>query len=448
MTDKRLSDEERRRRAGMRRRQELRRKRRRKVMIMRLIIALIGVFAVFLAVWGISSAIREGKKLTSTADDGQKEAVVQAAGMSEPGKYAELLAAQYDYDSAIAVLESMENAKKDEAIQAAIGEYKAEKEKLAAVDASSVRHFSFPTLLVNEAAAAEGTSPLTVEQFRQILQELYDGGYVLVDLYDLASSVKDEEGNVSYEAGVLYLPEGKKPFVLSQRDVSYPFEKAGNGYASRLIVDDEGRVVNEYKQPDGNMVTGDYDIVPCLETFISEHPDFAYRGAKGTLGLTGYNGVLGYRTSPYLAVSAAEGNPYADGYGTFDTEAEAESCKPVVQALKDGGWNFASYGNSYTSYGSEFSQMQSDADQWQANVAPVAGGTDILIFPCETDIGSWSDYTDENTKYTYLKDQGFRFFCIEEGDNLSWLQVRAGYVRQGIHEIDSYEEFQSVLALE
>lgn len=82
------------------------------------------------------------------------------------------------------------------------------------------------------------------------------------------------------------------------------------------------------------------------------------------------------------------------------------------------------------------------------NVAPVAGGTDILIFPCETDIGSWSDYTDENTKYTYLKDQGFRFFCIEEGDNLSWLQVRAGYVRQGIHEIDSYEEFQSVLALE
>ena len=70
-----------------------------------------------------------------------------------------------------------------------------------------------------------------------------------------------------------------------------------------------------------------------------------------------------------------------------------------------------------------------------------------MLFPCETDIGGWGDYSDANQKYTYLSDQGFRYFCIEEGKNVSWLQVRENYVRQGMHEIDTYEEFQSVMAL-
>ena len=38
-------------------------------------------------------------------------------------------------------------------------------------------------------------------------------------------------------------------------------------------------------------------MVPLIDAFVKKHPDFSYRGAKGTLALTGYNGVLGYRTS-------------------------------------------------------------------------------------------------------------------------------------------------------
>ena len=41
---------------------------------------------------------------------------------------------------------------------------------------------------------------------------------------------------------------------------------------------------------------GKYDLVPILDRFVEEHPDFSYRGAKAILALTGYNGVLGYRT--------------------------------------------------------------------------------------------------------------------------------------------------------
>ena len=37
-------------------------------------------------------------------------------------------------------------------------------------------------------------------------------------------------------------------------------------------------------------------MVPLIDRFVEEHPDFSYRGAKGIVALTGYNGILGYRT--------------------------------------------------------------------------------------------------------------------------------------------------------
>ena len=440
MADQKLSDAERRRRARMRRRrEELRRRRRRKAFILRTVLAAVGILLIVLAVRGIVGVIGERQ---GNAEQTETETQSSGTASMSQEQYAELLASQYDYDGAIEVLNGIDGAGRNSDIQAAISEYQEAKADLVEMSASDVRHFSFPTLLVDESAVAEGSSALTVDQFNQILQELYDNGYVLVDLYDLADTVTDEEGNISFRMGSVYLPEGKKPFVLSQRDVSYPFEKAGNGYASKLVLDGSGAVVNEYVQADGSTVTGNYDVVPCLNTFIAEHPDFCYRGARGTLGLTGYNGILGYRTSAYLA--SADGNPYAS-YGTFDTAAESESCREVVEALKADGWNLASYGNNYVSYGSEFSIMQADADQWRSNVASLIGETDILIFPCETDIGSWGEYTEDNEKYSYLEGQGFRYFCIEAGDNLTWIQVRPGYVRQGIHEIDTYEEFQNLM---
>ena len=40
--------------------------------------------------------------------------------------------------------------------------------------------------------------------------------------------------------------------------------------------------------------------VPILNKFIEEHPDFVYKNARPTLCLSGYNGILGYRTSQNL----------------------------------------------------------------------------------------------------------------------------------------------------
>ena len=63
---------------------------------------------------------------------------------------------------------------------------------------------------------------MTVDEFNQILQLLYDNDYILVSIRDLANVTENSDGSVSIAAAELELPEGKKPFVLSQNDVSYP----------------------------------------------------------------------------------------------------------------------------------------------------------------------------------------------------------------------------------
>ena len=37
---------------------------------------------------------------------------------------------------------------------------------------------------------------------------------------------------------------------------------------------------------DGTVSTGSYDLVPLLEDFIQEHPDFSYRGDRAVFALT------------------------------------------------------------------------------------------------------------------------------------------------------------------
>ena len=39
------------------------------------------------------------------------------------------------------------------------------------------------------------------------------------------------------------------------------------------------------------------DAVPLLNDYVKKHPDFSYKGQKAVVGLTGYEGVLGYRTN-------------------------------------------------------------------------------------------------------------------------------------------------------
>lgn len=318
---------------------------------------------------------------------------------------------------------------------------------LEAVDTHNVLHLSFYSLIADSerafgqedarAAAGLDQSRLTVEEFNQILQQLYDQGYVLVSLKDLAQ--QDENGVMTEKA--LLLPQGKKPLIISQQNVNYDLEYSGQGLASRLVLDENGALTTELIQSDGTVVTGAYDLVPCVEAFIQSHPDFSHEGARGILGLTGYNGILGYRTNPMLA--SAEGNKYASQYGVFDTAQETEAVKPVIEALQAGGWEFACNGYQNVSYASDSADIQADMEQWKTEVEALIGQTDILMYPYGTDISDWSTYSGEDQKYTYLKEQGFRYFC---GLNISgsWTQMTEEYLRCGYRTLDGYRMYQDL----
>lgn len=93
------------------------------------------------------------------------------------------------------------------------------------------------------------------------------------------------------------LPEGKKPFVMSQDDVCYYPYMDGDGFAKRIVIGENGKPACEMVMDDGTTSTGSYDLIPLLEDFIQEHPDFSYKGARAIIAFTGYEGILGYRTA-------------------------------------------------------------------------------------------------------------------------------------------------------
>lgn len=300
------------------------------------------------------------------------------------------------------------------------------------VSVDRVRHLSFPQL-----SLGEGEGRLSVNEFLDILNDLNEK-YTLIDFYSMADVAED--GTITLKDTVT-VPEGREPLIISQRDVSFPLDKAGNGYAERLVVTDDGELACEYTDDAGNTYTGDTDLIPVLESFIEENPLFSYDGAKGIIALTGYNGILGYRTSSYL--SSQEDNPY----GIFDTANEISAAAPVVEKLKQNGWRFASYGFDSLSYGAEYSMVESDVAKWIDQVADLIGGSDMLIFPKQTDIGSWAPYLEANRKFALLEENGFRYFFINETETPWMLQSDDSFIRQGIFEINTYKDYETAREL-
>ncbi len=215
-------------------------------------------------------------------------------------KKAAALALQYDYEGAMETLWAVKNYANDEEMVAKIREYKQKLKDCVEYPLEKITHVFFHSLIVDTSRAFDGDYNsdgynqvmTTVKEFRKMLTLLYARGYVLVSPHDMA--YKDENGVM--QRGTILLPEGKTPLVLSQDDVSYYHYMDGDGLASKLVLDENGEVKCEYVKRDGGVVVGDYDMVPIVDTFIKEHPDFSYHGRKGILAMTGYNGVLGYRT--------------------------------------------------------------------------------------------------------------------------------------------------------
>ena len=225
----------------------------------------------------------------------------------------------------------------------------------------------FHSLIMDNKKAFDGDSDekgynqvmTTKSEFLKILDQMYERGYVLVRMRDIAYETTDENGNSKFVAGDIMLPPGKKPFVMSQDDVCYYDYMKGDGFATRIVIGDDGKPTCEMELDDGTVVTGSFDLVPLLEDFIAEHPDFSYKGARAVLAFTGYQGVLGYRTDP----------EYKDSNPNY--EEDLESVRQVAQCLRDGGWELASHSWGHINLGSrDLASVKTDTDKWEERVDP------------------------------------------------------------------------------
>jgi hypothetical protein len=231
--------------------------------------------------------------------------------------------------------------------------------------------------------------------------------------------------------------------VLSLDDLSYYHSYDGYGYASKMVLDENGKPKCEYIQDDGTVVVGDYDCVPLLDKFIEEHPDASYRGAKGTIALTGYNGVLGYRTDiSYQTVPDdinADKKKWLETHPEFDLETERAKAKEVADAMKADGWRFASHTWGHMKVGeASMERLQADTVKWKENVEPIVGETDVIIFAHGQDLAGWPEgYVAGNEKFEYLKSNGFNYYCNVDSAQYN-VQIRDNYVRQSRRNLDGF----------
>ncbi len=345
---------------------------------------------------------------------------------------AEMLAASYDFQGAIDALNSFSG---DESQFPAIGEardrYQAVMGSMVAWKASDVPNLSFQVLIADPNRAFKdktyGSSYkknfVTVSEFSAILQQLYDNGYVLVDLDSFYGTEHSaSSGRDVYAASELLLPAGKKPVMITETNVNYYSymvdsnndgkpDADADGFASKLCYD--GDFYNEIVHADGSIGTGAYDLVPILEAFIESNPDFSYQGARATIAFSGYDGVLGYRINSATLTEDA-------------LKAERDGAAAIVRALKDAGYTLACYTYENINYGSkDANAIQADLNKWANEIAPWIGELDVLVFARDGDIGDTNPYT--GSKFNVLYNAGFRYF-MGTGET-PWNQVNDLYVR-------------------
>ena len=374
------------------------------------------------------AAIQASQQAESSALAQEAEALITQANA---------LAQGYDYDAAIALLDTFSADKAQyQGMLDADNTYTQAKAQLKPIDApSSIPNLSFHCLIADPARAFSDKdygksytqNYVTLDEFSKILDQLYANGYVLVDMDSFIVENVGEDGKVTYSTQPIYLPEGKKPFMLTETLVNYETfsvdsdgdleaDKGGDGFASKLVVKD-GKIVNEYVDAQGNVLYGAYDLVPILENFIAAHPDFCYRGARAILAVSGEDGVFGYRTMH--SVKEKKGEDYYN--------QQVEGAKAIAQALRDRGYTIACYTYSNVGYDTiSATKIQVDLDNWKKEVKPVLGDVPVLVYAKASDISADGNY--EGGKYNVLKKEGFRYFISSA--NVPYAEITVNYVRQ------------------
>lgn len=417
---------------------------------------LIALVAVILIIVFISGSVNRAK---GPATESTPAASVQTTESAEALLQKEVddllaraavLASQYDYEGALKVLESYSaGLSTSQELMNQYNEYTQEYQEMIPVEnVRQIPNLAFNLLIadLDRALADEdygdafNKNYVTVTEFQAILQQLYDNGYMLVSPYDIAPKTVDADGNVTLSEGNIRLPDGKKPIVLTQTGCNYHTymvdsdgdglaDKGGSGFASKLIIGDDGKLTNEMVDAEGNTVTGSFDIIPILNDFIELHPDFSYKGARATIAVTGYDGLFGYRTDPETATKISK-----EYY-----ESELASVTAIIDKVREDGYDIACYTYDLENYGLLSStDIQKDLDLWATEVTPLLGDIDILVYPNGGNIDSYS-----GNKYKILSEFGFKYFTMLDNDVRAWGQITTGYALQSRLWVRGYDLYNT-----
>ena len=320
------------------------------------------------------------------------------------------MAAEYDYENAMKLLAGYSGGLSTHPeLMALYNRYKSDLAALVVWDnLSEIPNLSFRTLVADldkavsdpDRGSRYAARHITTDEFSRILNQLYENGYVLVSLYDFAVPVTAADGSVGVNRTGIRLPEGKKPIILTQEGVNFysHTEKCG-GFADRLTVNEKGELTCVWGDQEGA-----FDLVPVLNAFLAEHPDFSYEGARATIAVSGYEGLFGMDLN------------------------ERDAIKAVADKLRAQGYDIACYTYAdmeYADFGA--SGVQEDLDKWAEQIAPILGQTDILVYPTGGEIKGHEPYS--GSKYDTLHTAGFRYFVgVENG--VTWGMTASEYARQ------------------
>lgn len=350
----------------------------------------------------------------------EKETAGVEAARSKAIELAQSYARQYDYERALYTIS--DPAVQNDLTAKVAADIKAQKDSLVLYK-GDIRHIFFHSLIVYpEMIFKDKTTPMggynagfaEKAELEKILPQLYERNYVL---YDLAECFEMRDGKMARKD--IWLPPGKQPLILSVDDVAYAY---GNGYAQKLAVRDDGALVNLVRNPEGvTEEMPDGDVFGVVDAFVKEHPDFSYRGHKGTLAMTGFQGAFGY---------------------SFEKAEDQAEIRKVVSALRADGWNFASH--SYTHNSKNFfgpnskpENIKYDTDKWMRIAAPFFGPTNLYIAPF--------GYRAKGEGLQHILDAGFQIYCVVGRDTVN--EVHDAYGLMSRIEIGGYAmtHFKDVL---
>lgn len=313
------------------------------------------------------------------------------------------------YDASIAVLNQGLSYTQSERLSTALEKYqgiKQSKEVKLVAYTGVVEHWfthaliAFPEITVETNTEYYWKDCITPYEFKHFLQALYDYGFILVDPA-ICIENPSGDGKTFAWADKLMLPEGKKPLIMSFDDVVYDSRKMHCGMVDKIIVDENGKLASYTKHLNGEeVISYDNEFIPIIEQFCKEHPDFSHNGAKGVIALTGFAGVLGYRTNRQ----------------SENRESEIEEAKKVVAVLKEHGWTFASHSYSHTNFANaSLEKVQDDTQKWQNEVQNIVGETPVFIWPFGARIPN------EDPRIEVLKNAGFKLFCgVGSKNAINW----------------------------